>query len=54
MLLTLCIELSIRPDLIGRLVPTHCIKDIETSMDIQAIADFIPIPCGDLRLMTEN
>ncbi|KAG2213812.1 hypothetical protein INT47_001081 [Mucor saturninus] len=41
-------ELSIRPDLIHKLVPTHCMEKLQ-SVDID-INNFIPIPLEELRL----
>ncbi|KAI9472378.1 MAG: kinase-like domain-containing protein [Benjaminiella poitrasii] len=42
-------ELSIRPDLIQKLVPKHCVDTLKEKVGID-IHQFIPIPLEDLRL----
>lgn len=38
------LELSIRPDLISKLVPNHCVKDLEASLGIDSLQDyFVPV-----------
>lgn len=43
------IELSIRPDLIHKLVPNHCADKIQRQHSID-LNHFTPIPIQDLRL----